>query len=67
MTGCHNSGLFGQQTEFLAEAILSFLCLILTLLKNIEELKPVKLCLEVRLNLNAIGKRDLLMEGVAVY
>ena len=35
--------------------------------QNIEELKPVKLCLEVRLNLNAIGKRDLLMEGVVVY
>ena len=65
MTGCHNSGLLGQQTEFLAEAILSFLCLILTLLKNIEELKPVKLCLEVRLNPNAKGKGDPLLEEVA--
>ena len=65
MTECHNSGLFGQQTEFLAEAILSFLCLILMLLKNIEELKPVKLCLEVRLNPNAIGKGDPLLEEVA--
>jgi len=50
---------------FLAEAILSFPCLLLTLLKNTEELKPVKLCLEVRLNPNAKGKGYPLLEKVA--
>ena len=62
---CHISGPFGQQIRFLAEEILSFPCLLLALLKNIEELNPVKLCLEVRINPNTKGKGYPLLEEVA--
>ena len=70
MTGCHNTGLDGHKTEFLAEAILPFLCrpfFFLSLLNNIEGVEPSKSMLGGTAKSQCYRHEIPTLEGAVVY